>query len=54
MLTMSIGANRVLVQSSVYEEFASRLAKKVDKFKVGYGAQSSCDRGPAHTLGYRL
>lgn len=27
-------ANRIYVQSGVYSEFASRLAQKVDEFKV--------------------
>ena len=30
-------ANRIYVQSSVYAEFASRLAEKVAAFKVGNG-----------------
>lgn len=28
------------MQSGVYAEFASRLAKKVDQFKVGYGRRT--------------
>ena len=30
-------ANRIYVQSSVYAEFASRLAERVAAFKVGNG-----------------
>jgi acyl-CoA reductase-like NAD-dependent aldehyde dehydrogenase len=30
-------ANRIYVQSSVYADFASRLAEKVSAFKVGDG-----------------
>ena len=34
-----ICANRIYVQSSVYAEFASRLAEKVAAFKVGNGLE---------------
>lgn len=30
-------ANRIYVQSSVYADFASKLAARVEKFKVGDG-----------------
>ena len=30
-------ANRIYVQSSIYAEFASRLAERVAAFKVGNG-----------------
>ena len=32
-------ANRIYVHSSVYDEFASRLAEKVAEFKVGNGLE---------------
>jgi len=32
-------ANRIYVHSSIYAEFASRLADKVAKFKVGNGLE---------------
>ena len=32
-----ISANRIYVHSSVYAEFASRMAEKVSAFKVGDG-----------------
>ena len=34
-----ICANRIYVHSSIYAEFASRLADKVAKFKVGNGLE---------------
>ncbi|GAA99839.1 uncharacterized protein L969DRAFT_84187 [Mixia osmundae IAM 14324] len=39
-------ANRLYVQSGVYAEFASRLAEKVDKFKVGNGFEEGTTHGP--------
>ncbi|KAJ7353392.1 succinic semialdehyde dehydrogenase [Mycena albidolilacea] len=39
-------ANRIYVQSSVYAEFASRLAEKVTSFKVGNGLDESTTHGP--------
>ena len=37
-------ANRIYVQSSVYPEFASRLAQRVAAFKVGNGLhEKTCD-----------
>jgi len=39
-------ANRIYVQSSVYAEFASRLAEKVAAFKVGDGLKSDTTHGP--------
>jgi len=39
-------ANRLYVQSSIYAEFASRLAEKVDKFKVGDGLMHDTTHGP--------
>lgn len=34
-----VSANRIYVQSSIYAEFAARLAEKVAAFKVGNGLQ---------------
>ncbi|TIB75644.1 hypothetical protein E3Q22_03906 [Wallemia mellicola] len=39
-------ANRIYVQSSVYAEFASKLAQKVDAFKLGYGLDEGTTHGP--------
>ncbi|EMD40403.1 hypothetical protein CERSUDRAFT_80075 [Gelatoporia subvermispora B] len=39
-------ANRIYVQSSVYADFASRLAEKVSAFKVGNGLDSETTHGP--------
>jgi len=39
-------ANRIYVQSSVYADFASRLAEKVSAFKVGNGLESDTTHGP--------
>ncbi|KAF8338844.1 succinate-semialdehyde dehydrogenase [Cantharellus anzutake] len=39
-------ANRLYVQSGVYDEFASKLAEKVDKFKVGNGLDKATTHGP--------
>ncbi len=39
-------ANRLLVQSSVYEEFSRRLAKAVDALKVGPGLDAGITQGP--------
>ncbi|TDL29627.1 succinate-semialdehyde dehydrogenase [Rickenella mellea] len=41
-----ICANRIYVQSSVYAEFASRLAEKVSAFKVGNGLKEDTTHGP--------
>jgi len=41
-----ISANRIYVHSSVYAEFASRLAEKVATFKVGDGCLSDSTHGP--------
>lgn len=41
-----ISANRIYVQSSIYAEFASRLADKVSGFKVGNGFDSKTTHGP--------
>ncbi|MCO5606756.1 hypothetical protein L7F22_060946 [Adiantum nelumboides] len=41
-----ICANRIYVHESVYAEFASKLAAKVDKFKVGYGMDEGVTHGP--------
>jgi len=38
--------NRIYVQSSIYADFASRLADKVDKFKVGNGLEADITHGP--------
>ncbi|KAH8113319.1 succinate-semialdehyde dehydrogenase [Phellopilus nigrolimitatus] len=39
-------ANRIYVQSSVYAEFASRLAARVTAFKVGNGLDKESTHGP--------
>ncbi|TCD61400.1 succinate semialdehyde dehydrogenase NADP+ linked, partial [Steccherinum ochraceum] len=39
-------ANRIYVHSSIYAEFASRLAEKVAAFKVGNGLESDTTHGP--------
>ncbi|KAG6916481.1 hypothetical protein DXG01_006675 [Tephrocybe rancida] len=41
-----ICANRIYVQSSVYADFASRLAEKVAAFKVGNGLEEGITHGP--------
>ena len=39
-------ANRLLVQSSVYDEFATRLAKAVEGLTVGSGLEAGVTQGP--------
>jgi succinate-semialdehyde dehydrogenase/glutarate-semialdehyde dehydrogenase len=39
-------ANRLLVQESVYEAFASKLAKAVSQLKVGNGLDAGVEQGP--------
>jgi len=39
-------ANRIYVHSSVYADFASRLAQKVDAFKIGNGMDKETTHGP--------
>jgi succinate-semialdehyde dehydrogenase / glutarate-semialdehyde dehydrogenase len=39
-------ANRIYVQDSVYDEFAQKLAKKVEAFKVGRGTEPGVVIGP--------
>ncbi|MGE0408076.1 MAG: NAD-dependent succinate-semialdehyde dehydrogenase [Amphiplicatus sp.] len=39
-------ANRLLVQSSVYDVFAEKLAEAAAKIKVGDGAEPGVDQGP--------
>ncbi|QRW01998.1 aldehyde dehydrogenase family protein [Ceratobasidium sp. AG-Ba] len=39
-------ANRIYVQSSVYADFAARLAEKVDAFKIGNGMDPKTTHGP--------
>ena len=46
-------ANRLLVQSSVYDEFSGRLAKAVDALKVGSGLDAGRHAGSAHRHGRR-
>jgi len=41
-----ICANRIYVHSSVYADFASRLADRVAKFKVGNGLEEGMTHGP--------
>ncbi len=39
-------ANRIYVQSSVYDEFAAKLAKRVDALKIGNGFDAGVEIGP--------
>ncbi|PPQ63155.1 hypothetical protein CVT24_005795 [Panaeolus cyanescens] len=39
-------ANRIYVQANVYAEFASRLADRVSKFKIGNGLEEGVTHGP--------
>jgi len=39
-------ANRILVQSSVYDDFADRFGRAVDKLKVGPGLDEGVTQGP--------
>ena len=39
-------SNRILVQSSVYDAFADRLAKAATKMKVGDGLEAGVEQGP--------
>lgn len=39
-------ANRIFVQSSIYDDFAQKFAAKVKDFKVGSGYDSSVTHGP--------
>src|SRR5262245_9714458 len=39
-------ANRLLVQGSIYDDFAGRLARAVDKLKVGPGFDEGVSQGP--------
>lgn len=39
-------ANRLLVQDSVYEAFAAKLAEKVASLKVGQGTEAGVSQGP--------
>ncbi len=39
-------ANRFLVQNSVYDDFATRLGRAVDKLKVGPGLEDGVSQGP--------
>ncbi|KXN89500.1 Glutarate-semialdehyde dehydrogenase DavD [Leucoagaricus sp. SymC.cos] len=39
-------ANRIYVQSSVYADFASHLADRVTKFKIGNGLEDGVTHGP--------
>jgi len=41
-----ISANRIYVHSSVYAEFASRLAERVSAFKIGDGLLTDVTHGP--------
>lgn len=43
-------ANRILVQSSIYEEFSARLVDAVSQFSVGEGNQEGVDIGPLITI----
>lgn len=39
-------ANRIFVQDAVYDEFAEKLAKEVQKIVVGHGDQPGVNQGP--------
>jgi len=39
-------ANRLLVQGSIYDDFAARLVRAVDKLKVGPGFEDGVSQGP--------
>jgi len=39
-------ANRLLVQSGIYEAFSARLAERVKQLKVGNGLSGATDQGP--------
>ncbi|WP_412478805.1 NAD-dependent succinate-semialdehyde dehydrogenase [Azonexus sp. IMCC34839] len=39
-------ANRILVQSGIYEEFAARFAEKVKQLRVGPGTEAGVAQGP--------
>jgi succinate-semialdehyde dehydrogenase/glutarate-semialdehyde dehydrogenase len=39
-------ANRILVQAGIYEEFATKLAARVDGLKVGPGSEEGVVQGP--------
>jgi succinate-semialdehyde dehydrogenase/glutarate-semialdehyde dehydrogenase len=39
-------ANRILVQSRVYDDFANRLGRAVDRLKVGSGLDEGVSQGP--------
>jgi succinate-semialdehyde dehydrogenase / glutarate-semialdehyde dehydrogenase len=39
-------ANRLLVQASVYDDFAGRLTKAADKLKIGSGLEDGVTQGP--------
>jgi succinate-semialdehyde dehydrogenase/glutarate-semialdehyde dehydrogenase len=39
-------ANRLYVQKGIYPEFASRLAEKVAKFRIGHGFDKDTTHGP--------
>jgi succinate-semialdehyde dehydrogenase/glutarate-semialdehyde dehydrogenase len=41
-----ISANRVLVQSGVYDAFAARLVERVAKLRVGNGLEAGVQQGP--------
>jgi succinate-semialdehyde dehydrogenase/glutarate-semialdehyde dehydrogenase len=41
-----ISANRILVQSGVYERFAEKLADAVSQLKVGVGTETEVTQGP--------
>ena len=41
-----ICANRIYIQSGIYDEFAKRFAAQVKEFKLGAGFQSGITHGP--------
>ena len=41
-----VGANRVLVQDGIFDEFASRFAERVSRMKVGDGFEEAVEIGP--------
>lgn len=44
-----ITANRVYVQSGIYDKFAEKLIERTKKLKVGHGAQKDTTMGPVTT-----
>lgn len=46
-MQVCIASNRILVQDEIYDEFAKKLAEKVDQdLKVGNGLEQGTTQGP--------